>query len=170
MLGRSFWSDNDEAGFLHAPGWPLLSLATVVVDSIVLVGQLWSCLGFGTSCCLILSWLSFVWFLGCCLQWMVLFRQPGGERSVGFAGSLLPFLESGSAKQEQQHDLSEARETGSLPTNDLIGRGEAKEFVMQWLRKPSNEPRTTDWYRNISLLCIVGHGGMGKTTLLQHVC
>ncbi|KAL0920054.1 hypothetical protein M5K25_009161 [Dendrobium thyrsiflorum] len=73
-----------------------------------------------------------------------------------------------SAKQEQQRELSEARETGSLPTNDLIGRGEVKEFVMQWLRKPSNEPRTTR-YRNISLLSIVGHGGMGKTTLLQHV-
>ncbi|KAL0920190.1 hypothetical protein M5K25_009310 [Dendrobium thyrsiflorum] len=72
------------------------------------------------------------------------------------------------AKQQQQRELCEARETGSLPTNDLIGRGEAKEFVMQWLRKPSNEPRTTK-YRNISLLSIVGHGGMGKTTLLQHV-
>ncbi|KAL0924552.1 hypothetical protein M5K25_005390 [Dendrobium thyrsiflorum] len=71
-------------------------------------------------------------------------------------------------QQEQQRELSEARETGSLPTNDLIGRGEAKEFVMQWLRKSSNEHRTT-LYINISLLSIVGHGGMGKTTLLQHV-
>ncbi|KAL0920591.1 hypothetical protein M5K25_009736 [Dendrobium thyrsiflorum] len=77
-----------------------------------------------------------------------------------------------SAKQEQKEqevDFYKTRETGSLPTNDLIGRGEAKEFVMLWLRKPSNEPRTTDLYRNISLLSIVGHGGMGKTTLLQHV-
>ncbi|PKU77658.1 disease resistance protein RGA2-like [Dendrobium catenatum] len=72
-------------------------------------------------------------------------------------------------QQEQQRELFEARETGPLPTNDLIGRGEAKEFVMQWLRKPSNEHRGTDLYRNISLLSIVGHGGMGKTTLLQHV-
>ncbi|KAH0463017.1 hypothetical protein IEQ34_007599 [Dendrobium chrysotoxum] len=74
-----------------------------------------------------------------------------------------------SAKQEQKEqevDFYKARETGSLPTtNDLIGRGEAKEFVTQWLKKLSNEHRD----RNISLLCIVGHGGMGKTTLLQHV-
>ncbi|KAH0452506.1 hypothetical protein IEQ34_019805 [Dendrobium chrysotoxum] len=72
-------------------------------------------------------------------------------------------------QQEQQRELYKARETGSLPRNDLIGRGKDKEFVMQWLRKPSNEHRGTDLYRNISLLSIVGHGGMGKTTLLQHV-
>ncbi|KAI0514145.1 hypothetical protein KFK09_010179 [Dendrobium nobile] len=73
------------------------------------------------------------------------------------------------AKQEQQLELYRARETGSSPKNDLIGRGKEKELVMEWLRNPSNEPRETDLYRNISLLSIVGHGGMGKTTLLQHV-
>ncbi|KAH0461095.1 hypothetical protein IEQ34_008670 [Dendrobium chrysotoxum] len=73
------------------------------------------------------------------------------------------------AKQEQQLELYRARETGSSPKNDLIGRGKEKELVMEWLRNPSNEPRGTDLYRNISLLSIVGHGGMGKTTLLQHV-
>ncbi|KAH0463612.1 hypothetical protein IEQ34_008194 [Dendrobium chrysotoxum] len=77
-----------------------------------------------------------------------------------------------SAKQEQKEqelDFYKTRETGSLPKNDLIGRGEDKESVVQWLRKPSNEHRGTDLYRNISLLSIVGHGGMGKTTLLQHI-
>ncbi|KAL0918812.1 hypothetical protein M5K25_010851 [Dendrobium thyrsiflorum] len=77
-----------------------------------------------------------------------------------------------SSKQEQKEkevDFYKTRETGSLPKNDLIGRGKDKEFVMKWLRLPSNEHRGTDLYRNISLLSIVGHGGMGKTTLLQHV-
>ncbi|PKU77867.1 Putative disease resistance protein RGA4 [Dendrobium catenatum] len=74
-----------------------------------------------------------------------------------------------STKQEQQRELYISRETGSLPRNDLIGRGKEKEFVMQWLRKPSNGHPGTDLYRNISLLSIVWHGGMGKTTLLQHV-
>ncbi|KAI0502325.1 hypothetical protein KFK09_017272 [Dendrobium nobile] len=70
--------------------------------------------------------------------------------------------------QEQQLELYRARETGSLPKNDLIGRGKEKEFVMNWLRNSSNKYQTT-LYGNISLLCIVSHGGMGKTTLLQHI-
>ncbi|XP_020673619.1 putative disease resistance protein RGA4 [Dendrobium catenatum] len=77
-----------------------------------------------------------------------------------------------SAKQEQKEqevDFYKTRETGYLPKNDLIGQRKEKELVVQWLRKPSNEHRGTDLYRNISLLSIVGHGGMGKTTLLQHV-
>ncbi|XP_028549133.1 putative disease resistance protein RGA3 [Dendrobium catenatum] len=77
-----------------------------------------------------------------------------------------------SAKQEykeQEVQFYKTRETGYLPKNDLIGRGKDKEVVMEWLRNPSNEHRGTDLYRNISLLSIVGHGGMGKTTLLQHV-
>ncbi|KAI0514123.1 hypothetical protein KFK09_010157 [Dendrobium nobile] len=76
------------------------------------------------------------------------------------------------AKQEQKEleiDLYKTRETGYLPKNDLIGRRKEKELVMEWLRSPSNKPRETDLYRNISLLSIVGYGGMGKTTLLQHV-
>ncbi|KAL0908658.1 hypothetical protein M5K25_023163 [Dendrobium thyrsiflorum] len=82
--------------------------------------------------------------------------------------TFLHLLES-TKQQEQQHELYKTRETGSFPGNDLIGRGKEKEFVMQWLMKPSNEHQGTDLYRNISLLSIVGHGGMGKTTLLQHV-
>ncbi|KAL0928377.1 hypothetical protein M5K25_000254 [Dendrobium thyrsiflorum] len=71
--------------------------------------------------------------------------------------------------QKQQLELHGAREEGYLPKNDLIGRGKDKESVVQWLRNPSNEHRGTELYRNISLLSIVGHGGMGKTALLQHV-
>ncbi|KAL0927786.1 hypothetical protein M5K25_001996 [Dendrobium thyrsiflorum] len=71
--------------------------------------------------------------------------------------------------QMQQLQLHGARETGYLPENDLIGRGKEKEIVMNWLRNPSNDQYQTTMYGNISLLCIVGYGGMGKTTLVQHV-
>ncbi|XP_020596841.1 putative disease resistance protein RGA4 [Phalaenopsis equestris] len=76
------------------------------------------------------------------------------------------------AKQEQQElelKLYRDRETGCLPKNDLIGRRKEKDFVMQWLRKPTNKDPNHTLYKNISLLSIVGHGGMGKTTLLQHI-
>ncbi|KAH0463522.1 hypothetical protein IEQ34_008104 [Dendrobium chrysotoxum] len=81
--------------------------------------------------------------------------------------TFLHLLES--TNQEQQHELYKACETRSLPRKDLINRGKDKEFVMQWLRKPSNEHPGTDLYRNISLLSIVEPGGMGKATVLQHV-
>ncbi|KAI0503614.1 hypothetical protein KFK09_014548 [Dendrobium nobile] len=89
--------------------------------------------------------------------------------STGVASFLYLVNDAKKEHQKQQLELHGARETGSSTKNDLIGRGKDKELVMEWLRKPSNEQRGTDLYRNISLLSIVGHGGMGKTTLLQHV-
>ncbi|KAI0503603.1 hypothetical protein KFK09_014537 [Dendrobium nobile] len=89
--------------------------------------------------------------------------------STGVASFLYLVNNAKKEHQKQQLELHGARETGALPKNDLIGRGKEKELVMEWLRNPSNEHPGTDLYRNISLLSIVGHGGMGKTTLLQHV-
>ncbi|KAI0502328.1 hypothetical protein KFK09_017276 [Dendrobium nobile] len=84
--------------------------------------------------------------------------------------TFLHLLDSAKQEQEEQEvDFYKTRETGYLPTNFLIGHHEEKECVMQWLRMPSNEPRTTDLYGKVSLLSIVGYGGVGKTTLLQHV-
>ncbi|KAI0514170.1 hypothetical protein KFK09_010205 [Dendrobium nobile] len=85
------------------------------------------------------------------------------------ATTFLHLLDSAKQEQkEQEVDFYKTRGTGYLPKNDIIGRGKEKELVMQWLRKPSNDPGTTR-YRNISLLSIAGHGGMGKTALVQHV-
>ncbi|PKU61282.1 hypothetical protein MA16_Dca027401 [Dendrobium catenatum] len=76
------------------------------------------------------------------------------------------FLLLESAKQEQKEqevDFYEARQTGSLPTtNVLFGRGEVKEYVTQWLKKLSNEHQD----RNISLLSIVGHGCLFTFTVI----
>ncbi|PKU63112.1 hypothetical protein MA16_Dca024274 [Dendrobium catenatum] len=54
-----------------------------------------------------------------------------------FTTHILHLLES--TRQEQQYELFKACEVVSLPRNDLLGRGKDKEFVMQWLRDPSNE-------------------------------
>ncbi|WVZ01692.1 hypothetical protein V8G54_022498 [Vigna mungo] len=50
----------------------------------------------------------------------------------------------------------------SLPNESVIfGRDDDKEFVLNWL--------TLDTHKNLSILSIVGMGGMGKTSLAQHV-
>ncbi|XP_017431426.2 putative disease resistance protein At3g14460 [Vigna angularis] len=50
----------------------------------------------------------------------------------------------------------------SLPNDSVIfGRDDDKEFVLNWL--------TSDTHNNLSILSIVGMGGMGKTSLAQHV-
>ena len=50
----------------------------------------------------------------------------------------------------------------SLPNETVIyGRDDDKEFVLKWL--------TSDTHNQLSILSIVGMGGLGKTSLAQHV-
>ncbi|XP_027911076.1 putative disease resistance RPP13-like protein 1 [Vigna unguiculata] len=50
----------------------------------------------------------------------------------------------------------------SLPNeSDICGRDDDKESIFKWL--------TSDTHNNLSILSIVGMGGLGKTSLAQHV-
>ncbi|ESW05684.1 hypothetical protein PHAVU_011G200800 [Phaseolus vulgaris] len=50
----------------------------------------------------------------------------------------------------------------SLPNESVIyGRDDDKEFVLNWL--------TSDTHSNLSILSVLGMGGLGKTSLAQHV-
>ncbi|KAI0498030.1 hypothetical protein KFK09_021271 [Dendrobium nobile] len=64
-----------------------------------------------------------------------------------FTAHILHLLES--TRQEQQYELFKACEVVSLPRNDLLGRGKDKEFVMQWLRDPSNEHLGTEAFAQV---------------------
>ncbi|KAG0488671.1 hypothetical protein HPP92_007482 [Vanilla planifolia] len=75
-------------------------------------------------------------------------------------------------RQRQDVELYKIRETSSLPKTDMFGREREKAFVVQWLQRPEDDEGCTAsgiMYSNISVLSVVGHGGMGKTTLVQHV-
>ncbi|PKA60334.1 Putative disease resistance protein RGA1 [Apostasia shenzhenica] len=89
------------------------------------------------------------------------------------AGNFLQLVESTKQVQQmQQLELYKIRETGSLPKSDMFGREGEKEFVIKWLRRPVDDDGCTTsgaMYNSISVLSVVGHGGMGKTTLVQHV-
>ncbi|KAG2654244.1 hypothetical protein PVAP13_1NG488100 [Panicum virgatum] len=87
----------------------------------------------------------------------------GVEGFLGLAGNL-----RGSTTSRQEEDyLNKDRETGSMITAPKVfGRQEDLERLIGWLTKPSVGDAEIEESK-VSVVSIVGHGGMGKTTLAQ---
>lgn len=73
-----------------------------------------------------------------------------------------------SSSQHQMQLADNDRQTGStLCTTIFVGREKEKEQIIQWLTNISAESANMG---SIPIVSLVGHGGMGKTTLAQSIC
>ncbi|XP_015698758.2 putative disease resistance protein RGA1 [Oryza brachyantha] len=72
----------------------------------------------------------------------------------------------------QQEYLNDDRATGStLTPPKFFGREKEKEKIIRWLTKASTDASGNLMSSNrVPILSVIGHGGMGKTTLAQCVC
>uniref|UniRef100_A0A0E0BY45 NB-ARC domain-containing protein n=1 Tax=Oryza meridionalis TaxID=40149 RepID=A0A0E0BY45_9ORYZ len=68
---------------------------------------------------------------------------------------------------------SNDRQTGSMLTADkFVGRESEKKRIIEWLTKDTSvkESEIVPSANQIPIFSVVGHGGMGKTTLAQSIC
>lgn len=78
----------------------------------------------------------------------------------------------GSGSKRQVNFVNKDQDTGSTLTEPyFVGREEEKQKIVQWLiEAPVEASEIVRSTHHVPILSLVGHGGMGKTTLAQYVC
>nr|UBY07442.1 NBS-LRR disease resistance protein [Dasypyrum villosum] len=85
---------------------------------------------------------------------------------------LTDHLSGGSSTSSQQKVQNNDRQTGStLSATKFIGREKEKQDIIGWLANTSDELGENGVRRtkSIPIISVIGHGGMGKTTLAQTI-
>uniref|UniRef100_A0A0D3HSI4 NB-ARC domain-containing protein n=1 Tax=Oryza barthii TaxID=65489 RepID=A0A0D3HSI4_9ORYZ len=84
-------------------------------------------------------------------------------------------LDGGTSSSQKLEHLASSndRQTGSMLTADkFVGRESEKKRIIEWLTKDTSvkESEIVPSANYVPIFSVVGHGGMGKTTLAQSIC
>uniref|UniRef100_A0A0D9XXQ4 NB-ARC domain-containing protein n=1 Tax=Leersia perrieri TaxID=77586 RepID=A0A0D9XXQ4_9ORYZ len=103
--------------------------------------------------------------------------MEGLDKATEDITSILAVTEfiKGAASSTRLHEnlVSNDRETGSmLSTTKFVGRKSEKNTIIEWLTKDVTvgEAGFMTSANYVPIFSLVGHGGMGKTTLAQSIC
>lgn len=97
----------------------------------------------------------------------------GLDRSAAGVANFLAIIDrlKGSASNSQQLVNNDHETSSELSASKFFGRGKEKEKIIRWITNTwVDSAQTVTNTNSISIISVLGHGGMGKTTLAQSIC